>query len=122
MPGVQVVHELLVLEMLLMLLEAPSDSSIEVAVSLGKEAGAFLQDFAPASANQCASRFTPVDITHDGTTWLTIAPEREMGQDVSRLSASVESCLHDVSNAGSCVNHVRQVTSMRVAHIGVPNP
>ena len=48
------VHELLVLELLLTLLEKPSDSSIEVAVSLAKEVGAFLQDVAPAPANQCA--------------------------------------------------------------------
>lgn len=50
----QVVHELLVLELLLTLLEKPSDSSIEVAVSLAKETGAFLQDVAPGPANQCA--------------------------------------------------------------------
>jgi hypothetical protein len=49
-----VVHELLVLELLLTLLEKPSDSSIEVAVSLAKETGAFLQDVAPGPANQCA--------------------------------------------------------------------
>lgn len=48
------VHELLVLELLLTLLEKPSDSSIEVAVSLAKETGAFLQDVAPGPANQCA--------------------------------------------------------------------
>ncbi len=51
----QVVHELLVLELLLTLLEKPSDSSIEVAVSLAKESGAFLQDVAPAAANECVS-------------------------------------------------------------------
>lgn len=50
--GRQVVHELLVLELLLMLLEQPTDSSIEVAVSLAKEAGAFLQDVAPVPSNQ----------------------------------------------------------------------
>ena len=42
------------LELLLTLLEKPSDSSIEVAVSLAKETGAFLQDVAPGPANQCA--------------------------------------------------------------------
>ena len=53
----QVVHELLVLELLLTLLEKPSDSSIEVAVALAKDVGAFLQDVAPAPANQCAGFF-----------------------------------------------------------------
>ena len=48
-------NELLVLEMLLMLLEQPTDSIIEVAVSLAKETGVFLQDVAPAPANQCGS-------------------------------------------------------------------
>lgn len=47
------VHELLVLELLLMLLEQPTDSSIEVAVALAKDTGAFLQDVAPVPANQC---------------------------------------------------------------------
>lgn len=42
-----VVHEVLALELLILLLEAPSEDSVEVASEFTKEVGAYLQDVAP---------------------------------------------------------------------------
>jgi pre-mRNA-splicing factor CWC22 len=47
----QVVHELLIAEILLLLLNKPSDDSVEIAVGIMKEVGAFLDEMNPAIAN-----------------------------------------------------------------------
>jgi pre-mRNA-splicing factor CWC22 len=47
----QVVHEVLIAEILLLLLNKPSDDSVEVAVGIMKEVGAFLDEMNPAIAN-----------------------------------------------------------------------
>jgi hypothetical protein len=47
----QVVHEVLIAETLLLLLNKPSDDSVEIAVGIMKEVGAFLEDMNPAIAN-----------------------------------------------------------------------
>ncbi|KAI8938020.1 pre-mRNA-splicing factor cwc22 [Plenodomus lindquistii] len=47
----QVVHEVLIAEILLLLLNKPSDDSVEIAVGIMKEVGAFLDDMNPAIAN-----------------------------------------------------------------------
>jgi pre-mRNA-splicing factor CWC22 len=47
----QVVHEVLIAEILLLLLNKPSDDSVEIAVGLMKESGAFLEEMSPAIAN-----------------------------------------------------------------------
>lgn len=47
----QVVHEILIAEILLLLLNKPSDDSVEIAVGIMKEVGAFLDDMKPAIAN-----------------------------------------------------------------------
>ncbi len=47
----QVVHELLALEIIILLLEQPSDDSVEVAVGFTKEVGATLTDLAPQAVN-----------------------------------------------------------------------
>lgn len=47
----QVVHEVLMAEILLLLLNKPSDDSVEIAVGIMKEVGAFLDEMNPAIAN-----------------------------------------------------------------------
>jgi pre-mRNA-splicing factor CWC22 len=47
----QVVHEVLIAEILLLLLNKPSDDSVEIAVGIMKEVGAFLDEMNPAIAN-----------------------------------------------------------------------
>ena len=47
----QVVHEILIAEILLLLLNKPSDDSVEIAVGIMKEVGAFLDEMKPAIAN-----------------------------------------------------------------------
>lgn len=47
----QVVHEILIAEILLLLLNKPSDDSVEIAVGVMKEVGAFLDEMKPAIAN-----------------------------------------------------------------------
>ncbi|KAL5119517.1 pre-mRNA-splicing factor cwc22 [Pleosporales sp. CAS-2024a] len=47
----QVVHEVLIAEILLLLLNKPSDDSVEIAVGIMKEVGAFLDDMNPAIGN-----------------------------------------------------------------------
>ena len=52
-------HELLALEVIMLLLEEPSADSVEVAVSFVKEVGAYLQDVSPQALNRSAPLFTP---------------------------------------------------------------
>ena len=47
----QVVHEVLIAEILLLLLNKPSDDSVEIAVGIMKEVGAFLEEMNLAIAN-----------------------------------------------------------------------
>lgn len=47
----QVVHEVLIAEILLLLLNKPSDDSVEIAVGIMKEVGAFLEEMNQAIAN-----------------------------------------------------------------------
>ncbi|KAF2823468.1 MIF4G-domain-containing protein [Ophiobolus disseminans] len=47
----QVVHEVLIAQILLLLLNKPSDDSVEIAVGIMKEVGAFLDEMNPAIAN-----------------------------------------------------------------------
>jgi len=47
----QVVHEALIAQILLLLLNKPSDDSVEIAVGIMKEVGAFLDEMSPAIAN-----------------------------------------------------------------------
>lgn len=56
----QVVHELLALEIIILLLEQPSDDSVEVAVGFTKEVGATLTDLAPQAVNTLFDRFRAV--------------------------------------------------------------
>lgn len=50
--------------MLILLLENPSDDSVEMAVEFCKEVGAFLQDVAPAGLHSVFERFRA--ILHEG--------------------------------------------------------
>lgn len=47
----QVVHEMLVAQILLLLLQKPTDDSVEIAIALIKEVGAHLDEFSPAISN-----------------------------------------------------------------------
>ncbi|KAF1947340.1 MIF4G-domain-containing protein [Clathrospora elynae] len=49
--NMQVVHEVLIAEILLLLLNKPSDDSVEIAVGIVKEVGAFLEEMNPQIAN-----------------------------------------------------------------------
>ncbi len=51
-----VVHEVLALELLILLLEQPSDDSVEVAGDFTKEVGAYLQDVAPQGLHRWGER------------------------------------------------------------------
>lgn len=59
-----VLHEVLALEVLILLLENPSDDSVEMAVEFCKEVGAYLQDVAPAGLHSVFERFRA--ILHEG--------------------------------------------------------
>ena len=60
-----VVHEVLILEILALLLEAPTDDSVELAVTLTKEAGATMQDVARQALAAVLDRFRAV--LHEGS-------------------------------------------------------
>ena len=60
----QVVHELLALEILALLLEHPSDDSVDAAVEFLRHCGALLQDIAPAGLSFVFDRLR--DILHEG--------------------------------------------------------
>ncbi|RYE82879.1 MAG: hypothetical protein EOO65_04830, partial [Methanosarcinales archaeon] len=55
-----VAHELLALEVLMLLLDTPSDDSVEVAVGFMKECGAYLSNVAPAGVNAVFDRFRSI--------------------------------------------------------------
>lgn len=56
----RVVHEIVALEILVLLLEKPTDDSVEVAVSFMREVGAFLTEEAPKANNSIFDRFRAV--------------------------------------------------------------
>ncbi|KAH6557355.1 hypothetical protein KP509_1Z119600 [Ceratopteris richardii] len=60
----QVAHEVVALELLMVLLENPTDDSVEVAVGFVKECGAILQDLAPQGLYGIFERFRA--ILHEG--------------------------------------------------------
>ncbi|CAI5479163.1 unnamed protein product [Closterium sp. Yama58-4] len=60
----QVAHEIVALELLTLLLETPTDDSVEVAVSFVKECGAMLQDLSPQGLHSIFERFR--GILHEG--------------------------------------------------------
>lgn len=60
----QVAHELVALELLTVLLEQPSDDSVEVAVDFVKECGSILQDLCPKGLHGIFERFR--GILHEG--------------------------------------------------------
>ncbi|KAI0377873.1 MIF4G-domain-containing protein [Hypomontagnella monticulosa] len=53
----QVVHEMLAAQMLILLLQKPTDDSVEIAVGLTKEVGQHLEDMNPAIANIVFDQF-----------------------------------------------------------------
>ncbi|KAJ3329804.1 pre-mRNA-splicing factor cwc22 [Blyttiomyces sp. JEL0837] len=61
----KVAHELVAFEILMLLLERPTDDSVEVAVGLMKDVGAFLTDMAPRANNAIFERFR--SILHEGS-------------------------------------------------------
>ncbi|CAD6908089.1 unnamed protein product [Tilletia controversa] len=61
----RVLHEILALEVLLLLLEKPTDDSVELAVGFMREAGAFLAEEAPKASNGVFDRFRA--ILYEGT-------------------------------------------------------
>ena len=60
----QVLHELAALQLLSLLLERPTDDSVEVAVGFCKESGQLLQELSPAGLNAAFERFRGV--LHEG--------------------------------------------------------
>lgn len=60
----QVAHELLALQLLTLLLEDPTDDSVEIAVSFVKEVGQLLQELSPAGLQAVFERFR--EILHEG--------------------------------------------------------
>jgi pre-mRNA-splicing factor CWC22 len=60
----QVAHEILALELLTLLLERPTDDSVEVAVGFVKECGSLLQDVSPQGLHGIFERFR--GILHEG--------------------------------------------------------
>jgi len=56
----RVAHELLALEILVLLLENPTDDSVELAVAFMREVGAFLTDEAPKACHSVFDRFRSV--------------------------------------------------------------
>ncbi|KAG1681290.1 hypothetical protein FOA52_007336 [Chlamydomonas sp. UWO 241] len=59
-----VAHEVLALEMLILMLESPSDDSVEMAVEFTKEVGSHLADVSPSGLNSVFERFR--SILHEG--------------------------------------------------------
>ncbi|KAK9162042.1 hypothetical protein Syun_002944 [Stephania yunnanensis] len=60
----QVAHEIIALELLTVLLENPSDDSVEVAVGFVTECGSYLQEFSPQGLHGIFERFR--GILHEG--------------------------------------------------------
>jgi pre-mRNA-splicing factor CWC22 len=60
----QVAHEIVALQILMLLLERPTDDSVEVAVGFMRECGMFLGDASPKAANSIYERFR--GILHEG--------------------------------------------------------
>ncbi|CEH12961.1 spliceosome-related protein [Ceraceosorus bombacis] len=56
----RVVHEVLALEILVLLLERPTDDSVEIAVTFMREVGAFLIEESPKATNSIFDRFRAV--------------------------------------------------------------
>ena len=61
----QVAHELLALQVLFLLLEKPTEDSVEVAVGFTKEIGQILSELSPAGLEEVMKRFR--GILHEGT-------------------------------------------------------
>ena len=60
-----VAHEIIALQILVLLLEKPTDDSVEIAVSFMREVGAFLAENAPKASAGVFERFRAV--LHEGT-------------------------------------------------------
>lgn len=58
--NVQVVHEILIAEILLLLLNKPTDDSVEIAVGIMKECGQFLEEMNKAIANAIFDQFRSI--------------------------------------------------------------
>ncbi|KAF2654563.1 MIF4G-domain-containing protein [Lophiostoma macrostomum CBS 122681] len=58
--NVQVVHEVLIAEILYLLLQKPTDDSVEIAVGIMKEVGQFLEEMAPAISNVIFDQFRSI--------------------------------------------------------------
>ncbi|KAF2747630.1 MIF4G-domain-containing protein, partial [Sporormia fimetaria CBS 119925] len=58
--NVQVVHEILIAEILLLLLNKPTDDSVEIAVGIMKECGQFLEEMNKAIANTIFDQFRAI--------------------------------------------------------------
>jgi pre-mRNA-splicing factor CWC22 len=56
----QVAHEIVALQLLALLLERPTDDSVEVAVDFMREVGAFLSEASPKAFHGCFERFRTV--------------------------------------------------------------
>ena len=56
----QVAHEILALQVLVLLLERPTDDSVEIAVSFMREVGAFLAETSPKANNGVYERFRAI--------------------------------------------------------------
>jgi pre-mRNA-splicing factor CWC22 len=56
----QVAHEILALQILVLLLETPTDDSVEIAVSFMREVGAFLAETSPKANNGIYERFRAI--------------------------------------------------------------
>lgn len=56
----RVAHEIVVLQLLMLLLENPTDDSVEIAVGLMREVGAFLTEVSPKPANAVFERFRTI--------------------------------------------------------------
>lgn len=56
----QVAHELLALQILVLLLERPTDDSVEIAVGFMREVGAFLAENSPKANNGVFDRFRTI--------------------------------------------------------------
>ena len=60
----RVAHEIVALQLLTLLLEQPTDDSVEIAVAFMKECGSFLAEFSPKPSNAIFERFR--SILHEG--------------------------------------------------------
>lgn len=61
----RVAHEIIVLEILTLLLESPTEDSVEIGVGFVRECGAFLTEFSPKPTNAIFERFRT--ILHEGS-------------------------------------------------------